>query len=478
MKPIHSIKQIFSRINHSMVLMALIPFLTSIFFYTRQIYFHQQTFSNIEQANLIASKADQQLLEKIWDIVFGIASEKEVQQDDIIEELKQDIQLLKESANSNKERSSLNVSTNILTMIESYQNQIIINTGQSNSVTKNEQIMTDIDSLTQLLIKHLTDFVSIEIDLASVRNKELYLSLILLSIIEFFVLLVIIYYSRKTKRIINEQIQQPINQLIQMSEELALGHLHFKLPLPKTIELQQLTQSLNQMATDLNRLLEENALKQYHLAQSEARVLQAQITPHFIYNSLDAIISLIDTKDYDLASEMTYALSDFFRISLSQGKDWIFLERELKHIEDYLTILKIRYKEMLTFELTIAPDLEKEPVLKMILQPLVENAIYHGTKYVRRIGHIQIHVEKIEASLIFTIIDNGVGMTPNRLAEVQAELQRGIDSEVSTGYGLYNVHKRLLLYYGNEATILIDSLYQKGTTVTVIVPSLKERKIY
>lgn len=474
MKSDISIKKIFEETSKLMLLLTVIPLLTSIILYTRQIYNYQRTFTNIEEANLIVSKVDQQVLEEMWDVVFGMVTTEDYQVSNILDEVQADIHKIKNNTSSAKEVSALNVTINIIESIEDYQKNILRNIDQGDSVADNEVIMTDIDSLTRLLIDRLKDFVRVEIDVASIRHQEMIRSLLLLTILEVLIISLIIYSVIRNKRIIHQKIQEPINQLIIMTQELAAGNLAVRLTLPETIELKQLTSSLNYMADDLNRLLEENSMKQYHLAQSEVRVLQAQITPHFIYNSLDAIISLIEQKKYTLASDMTYALSDFFRISLSKGKDWIPVEREIKHILDYLTILKIRYGEMLTFSIDIDEKLFNESILKMILQPLVENAVYHGTKFVRRIGKVSIIGKQESNRIIFTIHDNGIGMTPDRLIEVKAELEKGIDSDFSTGYGLYNVNKRLLLYYGSQASIQIQSTYTEGTTITLIVPKQKE----
>lgn len=474
MKPNLSIKQIFAQTNKLMLTLAVIPLLSSILLYSRQIYIYQRAFTNIEEANLIVTKVDQQVLKEMWDVVFGIVPPHAYQQKNTLKEVRTAINKIKENTSSSVEQSSLNVAISIIDTITDYQSKIIDNISLGDSVTDNEQMMVEIDALTRLLIDRLKDFVGVEIEVASVRHQEMIRSLILLTIVEGFIILMIIYSVRKNKKIINEKIQQPIDHLIHMADELAAGNLAFRLPIPDTLEMQQLTYSLNQMANDLTQLLEENALKQYHLAQSEVRVLQAQITPHFIYNSLDAILSLIEQEQTTRAAEMTHALSDFFRISLSKGQDWIPVERECKHISDYLTILKIRYGEMLTFSIAIQPELLQEQMLKMVLQPLVENAVYHGTKFVRRVGEVRITSENTPEQMTFIIQDNGLGMTPERLSEVQKELEKGIDTDFTTGYGLYNVNKRLLLYYGRAASIQIESTYQQGTTVRLSVPKKKE----
>lgn len=469
-----SIKQIFSQANKLMFALAVIPLVVSVLLYSRQIVIYQNTLNNIQQANTVAAKADEEVVEEMWDIVTGQLSLAEFNEHNILDSLKEDIQRIQANTRTSQEASILDVALRTLKNLENYQAQIVDNISLQNSYEKNTEIMTQVNSINQLLSEILQEFVRIEINLASQTNKEMIHSLIILSMIELLVLLGIIYFVQKNRKFLNEKVQIPLDHLITMAHELSKGHLGYRLNLPDTPELSILTESLNKMADDLSLLLEENALKQYHLAQSEVRVLQAQITPHFIYNSLDAILSLIEQERYPEASKMTFALSDFFRISLSKGKDWIPLETEIRHVEDYLMILKIRYGEMLTYQIDIPESLKQRTILKMILQPIIENAVYHGTKFVRKVGNIHVSVQEMDDNLIFIIEDNGIGIKKERLQEIQEELAKGLDSEFITGYGLSNVNKRLLIYYGNKAGIHIESQYKKGTKVTVIVSKREE----
>lgn len=330
--------------------------------------------------------------------------------------------------------------------------------------------MVQVDSVIELLSEILQEFVRVEISLASQTNQDLIQSVLLLIAFQLLLILLIIYFISKNRRFVRENLQNPLDRLVELSDELAQGHLGFRAVLPDTPELRTLTSSLNKMADDLTRLLEENALKQYHLAQSEVRVLQAQITPHFIYNSLDAIVSLIEVERYEQATEMTYALSDFFRISLSKGHDWIPLSKELRHVADYLTILKIRYGEMLTYEINQQTTSQDLLVLKMILQPLVENAVYHGTKFVRRVGKITITIQEYEQTIQMSVRDNGIGISHERLMAIQHNLKENTDPDPENGYGLYNVYRRLLLNYGSDVQFDIASIESQGTTISIIVP--------
>src|SRR5699024_694397 len=240
-------------------------------------------------------------------------------------------------------------------------------------------------------------------------------SVIIFSFFQVIVVFFSIVSTLRTQHLLTKKVQEPISELVTMPKALSKGNYNYRLTPPDAPELMTLTANMNKIAKELEDLIEENTLKQHYLAQSEVRVLQAQITPHFIYNSLDAIISLIGQKNYAQAQEMTYALSDFFRISLSKGKDWISVETEIQHIKDYLTILQIRYGKTLTFSVNLPEELKAYPILKMILQPIVENAVYHGTKFIRRVGVIEVTATEDEKNLIFTVKDNGIGMKNDQL---------------------------------------------------------------
>ena len=187
----------------------------------------------------------------------------------------------------------------------------------------------------------------------------------------------------------------------------------------------------------------ENRREQENLKKSELRALQAQINPHFLYNTLDAIVWLAEAGQSKEVIHITRALSDFFRISLSQGKDWIPLSEEIKHLTGYLTIQKIRYRDILDYEIDIPETLGSCQVLKLVLQPLVENAIYHGVKHRRGRGLIKVTGAAEGDYLVLRVQDNGAGMTPERLAQVRSGLSA--DTGESAGYGLFNVTKRIQL---------------------------------
>ncbi|MBO7638215.1 MAG: histidine kinase, partial [Treponema sp.] len=175
--------------------------------------------------------------------------------------------------------------------------------------------------------------------------------------------------------------------------------------------------------------------------------------------------------------KITKAFSDFLRISLSRGHEWITIAQELDHIRNYLTIQKIRYADILSFKIEADESLCSSKIIKLVLQPLVENAIYHGIKNKRGRGKLSVKVsytDESKSQIEFSVEDNGAGFTEERLAEVRAELEKGEqDSEkLSSVYGLYNVNKKLRLYYGDETQGLqIESQAGKGSRISFIIPS-------
>ncbi|CZR01874.1 two-component system, sensor histidine kinase YesM [Trichococcus flocculiformis] len=473
MEKIASIKDIFQQTNRLLFNITLIPLLVISIFYTRNILIYRSALANVEEANAVSTTVQENVLEELWDLVFGLIQVTDYESGNELEKVRLSIEEIQANTTTAKESATLDVALRTLDTLDNYISEMEKNISNGRPFDENEAIMVQVDAVTVLLYDILQDFVRVEIELAGKTSDDMLVSLYYLMLFELIIILTIIFSAKKNNRFLTQQIQEPLNDLIVLSEELSQGHLDYRAKEPEVAELRVVTESMNAMARNLHVLIEENAVKQFDLAQSELRVLQAQITPHFIYNTLDAILSLAEQGNSEQVKTMTYALSDFLRISLSKGQDWITIEKEIRHVEDYLTILQIRYGAMLTFAIDIPEEILQTEVLKMILQPLVENAVYHGTKHVRRAGKVTVAATVAEDTIRFLITDNGIGMEDERLLEIQARLaQATVDDSGEGGYGLYNVRKRLLLYYGNAASLQIDSTYRNGTTITVTVPKI------
>lgn len=200
-----------------------------------------------------------------------------------------------------------------------------------------------------------------------------------------------------------------------------------------------------------------------YLREYEIKALYSQINPHFLYNTLETIIWMAEFKDNEKVISITQALANFFRISLSQGKEKIPLKDEINHIKEYLYIQKQRYEDKLNYTIEVDSELEDIEVPKIILQPIVENAIYHGIKNINGNGEIKIYTQNFENYFKIVIEDNGIGFANTKKQE---NIKIG-------GIGLKNVDKRLKFYYGEKYGIKIDNYFEKGARVEILIPKDK-----
>lgn len=469
----NSIKAMLKQSNIIISLIIVVPLVFNVIFYTRQILVYKKLVANVSQADEISEIVKIDIVINTWDLVTGQASVSNLNSSNTLNDVRTQLQKIKDNATRTQEISMIDVSLRTLQTIEDYLEKIIYNIENKKPVKDNEEIMEQIVSVNDLLYSVLQEYVRMEINYAAEISDNITYTLIGLTIFQLLIFSASIFFIRRNQKNMSSKIEHPINDLVVMSQAIASGNLSYQSPPPNVEELEELTNSLNIMVMDLKNLLKDNADKQYNLAQSELKVLQAQITPHFIYNTLDAIISLTDQGSLDDVKMMTFALSDFLRISLSKGQDWIPIEKEIRHIEDYLIILKMRYGASLEYNISIPESMMQITVLKMILQPLVENAVYHGTKVVRRKGLVEIIGYESDTSIVFEIKDNGIGMNEEKIKEVKSHLSKTLDTKYENGYGLYNVNRRIILYYGTKANIQIESEEFVGTTMRVILPKEK-----
>ena len=220
----------------------------------------------------------------------------------------------------------------------------------------------------------------------------------------------------------------------------------------------------------ITRPIEEQVTReQKQLRKAEFELLQAQINPHFLYNTLDAIVWSAEAGNQKQVVKMVGSLSEFFRSSLNKGKELVTVREELSHVRSYLEIQQIRYQDILSYDIEVPEELFENEIPKITVQPIIENALYHGIKNRRGGGKITVTGTDGDTDYSIIVMDGGMGMTTERLEEIRKELT---DKESGEGkiYGLYNVNERIRLFYGDEYGISIESEYEKGTTVTIRLP--------
>lgn len=262
---------------------------------------------------------------------------------------------------------------------------------------------------------------------------------------------------------LTDGIIQPVNIMLDKVKKVGRGKFDM-IPIEAEIEeIEELDEGINKMARKISALLENVHQEKEMQHLTELQLIQAQVNPHFLYNTLDTIVWLIEGGMTDDAVEMISSLSIFFRTSLSKGNDIIPLSEEERHTLSYLEIQQYRYRDILEFEINIPKELSGIPVPKLSIQPLAENALYHGIKNRRGKGKILIEGREEENALVLTVSDNGQGMTPERLHEVQEAIRIG----ERAGFGLAAVAERIALYYGPGYGMKIFSEEGKGTTVEI-----------
>lgn len=279
----------------------------------------------------------------------------------------------------------------------------------------------------------------------------------------------------------SRSIAQPIFRLMSYMRRAETGNLRPGRWSDRADEIGMLGNSYNRMLAQIRQLISLNELRERQKRDAEMRSLQEHIKPHFLYNTLDTIHWMARKEGAEDVSGMVGALSRLFRIGLSKGQDYIPLHSEIEHMTSYMQIQQTRYRDRLQYTLNIPEELRDLLVLKLLLQPLIENAIYHGIKGRRGPGHIRVEARLEHNRLLLTVQDNGAGMSNERLAEMQQLLEAPLASlETSSpgitgkSYGMLNVQARLRLSFGDEYGIELESQEGEGTSVTIIHPLMRE----
>ena len=275
---------------------------------------------------------------------------------------------------------------------------------------------------------------------------------------------------------LSRSLTSPIFKLRRLMKQAESGNLNVRFNGRYNDEIGELGQSFNTMIARINDLIQMVYVEQKNKRTAEMKSLQEQIKPHFLYNTLDTISWM--ARDYDAEDivHLVDALTNMFRIGLSHGKDIITVKEEITHVSNYLYIQKIRYKDKLNYEIYVEESLYAIEVPKLILQPLVENAIYHGIKAKRGSGTIFITGEPADENLLFTVRDNGAGMPQEKVDEINRLMsERGVLDEQKS-FGLFYIRERIQLCYGEGYGVHVESSLGKGTCVTITLPLDRQAK--
>lgn len=377
---------------------------------------------------------------------------------------------LEELTDSKENRNRLASAKKYLNNLQIYKERIEQNLKDGNKYENNIEIWeNDVQIVTALMRETIFQYIYYEIkDIQKARTEyqDFFMQMIRFSIIAFALILILITFL---SYYIPLSITHPIRKLSEVTDQVAKGDLTVRSDVRSGAEVSVLNDSLNTMIDKINELLEQVKTEQGRLRKAEFELLQSQINPHFLYNTLDTIVWLAEAGEQKKVVDMVGSLSDFFRTSLNQGKDMVSVKEELQHSRSYLEIQQVRYQDILQYEIQVPETLFCYLIPKITIQPLVENALYHGIKNKRGIGKIMITGKREKDYFVLIVEDNGAGMSRERLEVVREGMNQKSQTEKDI-YALYNVNERIRLNFGQKYGLSIDSVLGEGTTVQVMLP--------
>lgn len=449
-----------------------------LFFCFYNLWDGNRSYENMINSTLVASEFSLDF-KKDFDneaylLIVENKSIEESSLDDMLSEANRIVKVLEELTSQQENVNRLKSVKKYLTNLATYVNRIKENICEGNKYEDNMEILeNDVQIVTSLLRETIFAYIHYEIrDIQESRTEyqNFFITMIRFSFIALIVIFMLITFL---SYYIPQSITHPIRKLIEVTEQVAKGDLSVRSDVRTGVEAIMLSDALNTMIDKINELLEQVTTEQVRLRKAELELLQSQINPHFLYNTLDAIVWLAESGEQKKVVKMVGSLSDFFKSSLNQGKDIVSIKEELQHVRSYLEIQQVRYQDILNYEIDVPDELNNYRIPKITIQPLVENALYHGIKNKRGCGKIVISGGMERDFFVIQIEDNGIGISTERLAQVQS----GIKHKVPTGkgiYGLYNVNERIRLKFGEKYGISIASIYGERTILSIRLPYMEE----
>jgi len=441
--------------------------------YSRQ---YDAIITNITTANSISGSIKPDIDNEMWKIVSGKVKFAEGNQYEILNSVNTKVRWMMENTDSQRARVKLDLILRTLQSLEDYVDQMGDKIAHNSTAAENEAVLENIRFATSVLEEVVQNYVLYEVQRTDGQYQVMRESFVRWQIISIILIFSTVAFSVVAAWSLSKSIYTPIKKLHDVTTTITKNDLLALMTSDNVDEITELGMSFNIMIGKIKELLDSKIKEQEELKKAELRALQAQINPHFLYNTLDTIIWMAESKKTDQVVKIVSALSNFFRISLSKGMDWITIGEEVERIRSYLTIQRMRYRDILDFKIEVDEDVAENTILKLILQPLVENALYHGIKNKRRKGTINVRARrKGEDEVLLEVEDDGIGFTPEKLARLRAELDDDSgDIKLESGFGIGNVNKRIRLYYGKPYGLSIQSEYTTGTCVTLVIPAKVE----
>lgn len=458
-------------------LFILIPFGILLLFASYNLWESNKQYDDMIQSAVVASDFSLDFKKDFdYETYLLIVESKPAEQselDHLLNDANRIVTRLEKLTNTDLNETELSSVKKYLINLESYKLRIIANLKEGDKYEENMEIWeNDVQVVTELLqdsMYHYQYYEIVDLQKTSEVYQETYLKMIQVIITIAVIIGILVFFL---SYYIPLSITRPILKLSKVTEQVAKGDLTVRSDIKSGVEVLVLSNSLNTMVDKINELLDQVKEEQIHLRKAEFEILQAQINPHFLYNTLDTIVWLAEAGDQKKVVSMVGSLSEFFRTSLSKGEDIVSIKSELLHVRSYLEIQQVRYQDILQYELQVPENLEPYRIPKISIQPIVENALYHGIKNKRGVGKITIGGAMKADYLLLWVKDDGIGFTQERLSQIRARIhdRRATGKE---NYGLYNVNERIRLNFGEAYGVSIESVYTEYTIVSVKLPYLR-----
>jgi two-component system, sensor histidine kinase YesM len=444
--------------------------------YSRQ---YDAIINNITTANSISGNIKPDIDTAMWNIVAGKTKFSEGTQYGIISAVNDKLQWMTDHAASAESNIKLEVISRTMNTLTHYVDKMGEQIAHGSTVADNEAVLENIRGVSSVVGTVVQDYVLFEVNQAEQQYRVMSQGFTQWEIFSLVLLFAAIGFSVIAAWAISRSIYIPIKRLHDVTTTITKNDLQALVTRDNVDEITELGMSFNIMIGRVRDLVDAKMKEQENLKKAELRALQAQINPHFLYNTLDTIIWMAEAHKTDQVIEIVSALSSFFRLSLSKGKDWITIKEELERTKSYLTIQKMRYHDIMDFRIEADEEVLNNTILKLILQPLVENALYHGIKNKRGGGTIVVRARRTnDGEVLLEVEDNGIGLAPERLAQLLAELNDDSgDMKLESGFAIGNVNKRIRLYYGREYGLTLQSEYNTGTCAILVIPAIRDEAV-
>jgi len=473
-------------IKHKLILLSVVvafPFLIMVVYLIYALHSYSRAYdtivSNMTVANNYNLNFKEEMDESLYKLVVGYVTFDTVGEDKSLEdpyvllnELRSEFGNLMSITTDGESRVWLQILMRNIDTLEDRVDDIKANLENDNSYDMNiEMLDNNIYIMTELIQDNIQSYIYYQTKSMDHLTEQLNSRVNIFTLFCGVLLILLVVLAVVLIVVIVSGIIRPIQELSRVTEKVAEGNFSVRADVEGEDEIAILAGSVNSMTESIEELVQKIKEDERKMRRADLRLLQEQINPHFLYNTLDTIVWLIEGNDSDKAVNVVMSLSEFFRLVLSKGREYITIQEEELHIRSYLEIQQVRYRDILEYEVRIDPALYQYKILKLTLQPLVENSLYHGIKYKRAKGTIVVTGRLRDGVIHFTVEDNGVGMEEAELEKLRTEIVKPCQ-DTEKGFGLANVNERIRMNFGAEYGMKIESVRGKGTRVEIIIPAV------